>query len=108
MKKRFLIKEKTGLKAKIKIGKKQVVWLLLFIFVSFQVFLTVQTSSSGALLIELEQKQIEFEDENKKLNEELVKHTSLSTTEEKAEELGFVKPQETVFIADEESVSLLH
>ena len=71
------------------------------------VFLSIQTSSLGATLVNLEDKQNELVKTNRSLSDKLVKKSSLTSADQKAEELGFTKPQTIVYLNKVEPVAKL-
>lgn len=80
-------------------------WVLLAVFVGLQVYITIETSASGASLAQLEKEEYTLTTKNKELTEALVESNSLSKVSGKAQELGFVKPERTVYINDEDFVA---
>lgn len=77
---------------------------ILFVLV---VYLSIQTSSLGATLVNLEEKQSELVKLNRSLSDKLVKTNSLTSADQKAEELGFTKPQNVVYLNKVEPVAKL-
>lgn len=83
-----------------------------FIFISFLTFLflttillAVASSSNGAKLVEVEQEISRLEEENRNLKQAIVSKSSLSEVAKKAEELGFVKPEEILYLAGVKKVA---
>lgn len=81
------------------------VWVAIFVFVVVQIFITIQTTSAGAKLVDLEEKVKSLQLENRRLSEELVHNTSLTDVEKSANELGFKKPDNTLFINSNDFVA---
>jgi hypothetical protein len=88
-------------------NRKTAGWLVLAILVIVQVFFTIQTSAMGAELSLYEHKSIELTKENQELKTALVSQSSLSETQEKAEELGYVRPSTIVFVKENAPVTAL-
>lgn len=63
------------------------------------VFLTIETSTSGAEVASLDKIATELTNQKRNLEESLVKGISMSRLEEKSSELGFVKPENMVYIS---------
>lgn len=80
---------------------------VLIAFGIFTVYLTIEAATSGAKLAELERKAVELSSENQRLSGDLVRSSSLKDLGEKAEEMGFSKPQEVVYISEKEAVAKL-
>lgn len=103
---KYIKKSKTK-KRKVKVEKKTLMWVFLFVFIVAQVFFTVQNATSGAKLKILEEKEEKLVKENRRLSRKLVETTALSSIEKKAEDLGFSKPQQIMYINTEEAVAQL-
>lgn len=77
----------------------------LAIFVIFQIISAIQTSSLAAQLSHLEEEKAKLERINKDYSYEVLRASSLSKLEKRSGELGFVKPQDTLFLQLEETVA---
>lgn len=71
------------------------------------VFMTVETATSGAEVSVLHKQEIELSDEQRSLEESLVKTISLDGLEQKSVELGYVKPTTLVYVGSSEPVAKL-
>lgn len=71
------------------------------------VFLTIFISASGAELTHLEKKEQTLIIENRILLSQSLKSSSLSSLEEKAQELGFISPEKIVYLKAKEPVAQL-
>ena len=71
------------------------------------VFFSIQTSSLGATLVKLEERQNELVKLNRSLSDKLVKTNSLTSADQRAEELGFTKPHTIVYLNKVEPVAKL-
>lgn len=91
------------------LGIKIPLYLLpvLIAFGILTVYLTIEAATSGAKLAELENRAAELATENQRLSGEIVRSSSLRDLGEKAEEMGFMKPQEVVYISEKEAVAKL-
>jgi cell division protein FtsL len=103
-------------KGKSAIGKKTEIlgiriplYLLpvLVVFGILTVYVTIEAATSGAKLAELERRAAELSEENQRLSGEIVRSSSLRDLGEKAEEMGFSKPSEVVYISEKEAVAKL-
>ena len=81
-----------------KFKKKNLVWIYLAIFISIQVYSTIQTATTGARLADLEMQAKELSEEKRVLEDRLVSKSSLKALEEKAEGLGFSRHENIVYI----------
>lgn len=82
---------------------------LVLTFLVLNIFLSLQTVTSGTKLSNLEKNEKELVKLNRQLSGELVEATSLTLVQKSSTELGFQKPTELVFAKDVEAVaSKLH
>ena len=91
-------------------GRKSLWKMAVFVVVLgalFQLFAAHLLSGRGEELAIIEKKLQEIRGENKNLQEELYKHSSLSEVAYKGRELGYVKPQNLVYLNDSSSVAFL-
>jgi hypothetical protein len=109
MKRRNRIKQqrKLDLNWKQYANKRMFGWVVLAVLVIVQVFFTIQTSAMGAELSLYEHKSIELTKENQELKTALVSQSSLSETQEKAQELGYARPSTIVFVKENAPVTAL-
>jgi hypothetical protein len=77
------------------------------LFVVATVFFTIEVSTLGAQLAELEREEANLTKEKQNLSNQLINSSSLSEMGEKAEDLGFKKPSEVVYISEKEAVAKL-
>ncbi len=94
---------------KVIIKKKKITKLIIPLFVAFiiaTVLLTIQTATSGARIANLENKQEEYAKENRELNDRLIRMSSLTKISEEADEMGFVKPSDILYLTTAEDVAL--
>ena len=82
-------------------------WMFIVLLLTVDVFYTISSAVSGAEISNLENKEVLLKDQNRVYKEEMVVKSSLTSIEKKAMELGFVKPQEVVYIAEKETVAKL-
>lgn len=92
---------------KLKVPKKQILWLSCSLLLVSCVFLTIQGASTGAQLLVLEEEKLGLVAKNQELSAKLIESTSLLKAGEVAEELGFSQPGETIYIREKESVANL-
>jgi cell division protein FtsB len=93
---------------KVTTKKKKITKLILPLFVAFiiaTVLLTIQTATSGARIANLETKEEELAKENRELNDRLIRMSSLTKISEEADELGFVKPSDIIYLTPAEDVA---
>lgn len=87
--------------------KSNIVWILAVPLVAASIFMTVEMASSGAELSKLEKEEVELRAENQRIGAELISASSLSQFESTYESLGFIKPEKTIYITEEEAVAKL-
>jgi hypothetical protein len=105
MKKYRKIKQKT-----VNLGGFKIPYLLFaagIIVAAFKVFLTVQSITSSAKLVYLENEEYKLIKSNEELNSNLIENSSLSNLANSAESLGFIEPSKTFYSeADQEMAKL--
>lgn len=102
MKRRILFTQK---KKGVAISPKLTVGLLGFVAIGFLasiIYVTAEASSAGARLASLTQQEARLAQENKALADELVRLGSLIDLEEKASELGYMKPSKIMYVEQTE------
>lgn len=96
---------------KSKLKTKKSFWRVLVFVVVFgallQLFVAHLLSGKGETLVKIEEKSQEVRAENKKFQEELYKHSSLSEIAAKGGELGYTKPQNFKYFDSGHSATLL-
>lgn len=83
------------------------VWAIMGVFLISTVFLTIQSTSVGSKLADLEREERELVEENQKLSKRLVSSMSLTKIRDQSEDLGYAKPESTVFLGSTEAVASL-
>jgi len=86
---------------------KFVVWILAIPLVAASILMTVEMASSGAELSLLTSQEAALKAENQRLGAELVSASSLSQFESTYESLGFIRPEKTIYITEEDAVAKL-
>lgn len=79
----------------------------LVVLVIANVFITVSVSASGAELTSIEKTQNTLLSKNQELTDKITSESSLSTVGEKADSLGFAKPEIIVYVTQVEPVAKL-
>jgi len=92
-------------KTSLKNVKNYVLTIVCGILVVLSVLMTVDTASSGAEIASLQKKETQLSDQKRVLEESLVKGISMSELQQKSVELGFVKPQNLVYVSNTENIS---
>ena len=87
--------------------KSNIVWILAVPLVAASIFMTVEMASSGAELSKLEKEEAGLRAENQRIGTELISASSLSQFENTYESLGFIKPEKTIYITEEDAVAKL-
>lgn len=102
-----MLKSAKNIKLPIFLNKNITFWAVFIFFILVQIFLTIQTSTTGATLATLEGQEKELKEKNHELNEELISSSSLLSLESLAGELGYIEPQETFYVGEAGSVAKL-
>ncbi len=84
-----------------------VLFPILAIFVIATVFFAIEASTLGAHLAKLENEEVILIKEQQEYSNQLINSSSLSGMGEKAEQLGFSKPSEVIYISEKEAVAKL-
>lgn len=71
------------------------------------VFISIETSSFGDKLSQVRKQENLLSEANKNLSDKLVKSSSLTFVEKKAEELGYKRPEKVFYITEKETVAKL-
>ena len=80
---------------------------ILVIFVIATVFFAIEASTLGAHLAKLENEEVILIKKQQEYSNQLINSSSLSGMGEKAEQLGFSKPSEVIYISEKEAVAKL-
>jgi hypothetical protein len=80
---------------------------ILIIFVIATVFFAIEASTLGAHLAKLESEETMLIKEKQEYSNQLVNSSSLSGMGEKAEQLGFKKPSNVIYISEKDVVAKL-
>ncbi len=91
----------------IKKYKELIFTCLLIVLVIANVFFTVSVSASGAELTNIEKTQSILLSKNQELSDKITNESSLNTIGEKADSLGFSKPENIVYVTTVEPVAKL-
>lgn len=84
--------------------KKYLLASLIVLSIGGIVFTTIETAAEGAEITKLERDEANLVEENRELSEKSL-GVSLSQTDESAQSSGFVKPQNIVYLGEEETVA---
>jgi cell division protein FtsL len=87
--------------------KELIFTITLIVLVVANVFITVSVSASGAELTSIEKVQSTLSSKNQELTDKITNESSLSTIGEKADSLGFAKPENIVYVQEVEPVAKL-
>jgi hypothetical protein len=86
---------------------KTVLWAILLICAAITVFFAVEQATRGSEIALLEKEKIVLDNQKRELTDKLVQSSSLNGAEKKAEELGFAKPSNLIYISEKEAVAKL-
>lgn len=92
---------------KFVVNKKIVFWSSVSLFIMSYIFLTLQTVASGSKYALLEKEEREISKKIRELNTEVMSATSLTQINEKSEQLGFLKVNDTLYIDQKSFVAKL-
>jgi hypothetical protein len=98
-----------GKKSFVIFGTEIPSFLAAFLFVLFisTVFFAIETTVLGGRLAKLEIERSELAAKNTELSNQLVKSTSLNSIQEKTGDLGYTKPEQIIYITQEDVVARL-
>lgn len=105
MKHKILINKRKETDSGLRKPKNLVLWALFIGLLAITVFITVQASTIGAKLVKLEDEKNGLGKENRSLQIELTRLSSLKTIESSSESLGFFEPQNIVYISGSTQVA---
>lgn len=94
-------------KKKLRVTKGTISLIVFGVLLAVQIFFTIQASSMGAELSVLEHQSMELTRKNQELKQALVNKSSLSQVQEKAEEIGYIKPSNVLFVKQDAPVAQL-
>lgn len=77
---------------------KPAILVLIFTMLVGTIFFAVDTATAGAEISKLENEIYSLSKENRELGEEVIKLSSVSAIDTSAEDLGFAKPEKTVYL----------
>lgn len=80
---------------------------ILSMFIVATVFFAIEASTLGAHLAKLENEEVVLIREKQEYSDLLINSSSLSGMGKKAEELGFIKPSDVIYISEKEAVAKL-
>jgi hypothetical protein len=87
--------------------KSFAVYCLLIVFVSTSIYLIARNVTSGGILVELEEEEAMLTKKKDTLSHQLFEKTSLIKIQNKTEELGYTKPQDTMYIRSDDTVAAI-
>jgi cell division protein FtsL len=82
-------------------------WCMLALFIGVAVFMTVQTSLAGVKLAKLEEEETLIEKQKREYLSEYAKLSSVTAILEKAEKMGYIKPQNIIYLSDGSAIAKL-
>lgn len=97
-------------KEKITVKRKKwpvVLMACLVVFFGLTIFTTIETSLAGAKLSSLEEEEKVLVREKQESFGKYAKLSSVTSISEKAEEMGYVKPQDIVYLSKEMPIAKL-
>ena len=86
-------------------NKLTYVWVVVGIFIIGTVYFTIQVATSGSKLAQLERERMQLTKETQSLSSDLMQQTSLTQIGQRAEEMGFIKPDKIVYLQNQDSVA---
>lgn len=114
MKKRIFINNKLT-KKKMYSKKTRVLGLnvplfmapIFVVLIVASVFIMIDVATSGSKLAKLEKEKASLSRENGEIKEKLIGDSSLTELSNKAEDLGFAKPQSVIYVTDIDTLAKL-
>ena len=80
---------------------------IIILFVVSSVYMAIQVATTGAKIAKLDTEKRSLQKENEEISNTLINSSSLSELGEKAEELGFTKPEAIMYIKGDKQVAKL-
>ncbi len=80
---------------------------VVFVLLMGTVFISIEASTFGDKLSRIRKQENLLSESNKNLSDKLVKSSSLTFVEKKAEELGYKRPEKIFYITEKEAVAKL-
>lgn len=71
------------------------------------VILTIDASTTGVAVSDLQSKEASLTEQKRNLQDELVRSLSMGELHEKSDELGFIKPANPIYLSQTETVAKL-
>lgn len=71
------------------------------------IYLSIEASTKGSILADLEYNQQQLMQENEDLTQQLITNSSLTRLSEIAEKDGFVRPQKIIYIGSQDTLAKL-
>jgi len=87
--------------------KKYILMVLGGFLISSSILVALVSATSSAEVSNLQKKEAQLSDDKRSLEDTLVKTLSMNQLQEKGSELGFVKPDNLVYVAQPEAVAKL-
>ena len=87
--------------------KRKLIWIAGVFFIVIYIFFTLQIVTSGGKLAALEKQQEEYTKKNRELTLLIVQSSSLLNLSKRSSDLGFIKPETTFYLEDEDLVAKL-
>lgn len=102
-------KEKQKNKTLIVLGIEVPLFFAVFLCALFvcTIFFAIESTVLGSRLAALEKKGADLANKNTEVSNRLVQSTSLNNVQERSDELGFVKPENIIYITKEDVVARL-
>lgn len=77
---------------------KPIFWAIIVVLFAGSIFMAVDLATSGAEISDLESQTEALNRKNRDLSAEIIRNSSVSTLDGSSQDLGFVKPEKTVYL----------
>lgn len=82
-------------------------YVSIFIFVVLTIFLTIQTSLTGSKLARLEKEEEAYKRQKQEYISDFAKKSSVTAISLEAENMGYIKPSNIVYLTDNTAIAKL-
>lgn len=83
---------------------KPVFWAIIFAIFAGSIFMAVDLATSGAEISSLESQVAALTQRNRELTAEIIKNSSVSEVDVASSDLGFNKPEKTVYLTPNQGI----
>lgn len=83
---------------------KPAFWVIIIAMFAGSIFMAVDVATSGAEISNLESQVAVLSQRNRELTAEVIRYSSVSEVDTASSELGFLKPEKTIYLTPEQGI----